>query len=122
MPAMCASAPSACGLAFRTMRPRGAGPAAFYPGTSPGDHCTGIAATFEETRAAFERAWQALAARCDLGPAFQAWREHRDWMARKEAMWARGEKLSSQIHSSMMRCRCGETFDSHDPQASYSLA
>ena len=29
----------------------------FYPGTSPGEHRTGIAATFEEARAAFAQAW-----------------------------------------------------------------
>jgi hypothetical protein len=28
-------------------------------------------------------------------------------------MWERGEKLPSQIPSTLMRCRCGETFDSH---------
>jgi hypothetical protein len=34
-------------------------------------------------------------------------------------MWARGEKLPSQIPSSMMRCHCGERFDSHDPTGSH---
>jgi hypothetical protein len=28
-------------------------------------------------------------------------------------MWVRGEKLPSQILSSMMTCPCGEAFDSH---------
>ncbi|WP_213286728.1 hypothetical protein [Bradyrhizobium sp. sGM-13] len=38
-----------------------------YPGTSPGEHRTGIAATFEEARASFERAWRTLAAKPDQG-------------------------------------------------------
>jgi hypothetical protein len=28
-------------------------------------------------------------------------------------MWAAGEKLPSQKPNSLMRCPCGETFDSH---------
>lgn len=28
-------------------------------------------------------------------------------------MWERGEKLPSQTPNSLMRCACGETFDSH---------
>src|SRR5579863_9453850 len=32
---------------------------------------------------------------------------------------ARGEKLDSEIPSSLMRCPCGESFDSHDPEGSY---
>jgi hypothetical protein len=51
---------------------------------------------------------------------FQAWRDHRDCTARKYEMWARGEKLPSQMPNSMMRCPCGEEFDSHDPAGSYS--
>jgi hypothetical protein len=49
---------------------------------------------------------------------FQAWRHQRDQTADKYAMWVRGEKLPSQIPSSMMRCPCGERFDSHDPVGS----
>ncbi len=33
--------------------------------------------------------------------------------ARKYEMWTTGEKLPSQKPSSMMRCPCGEMFDSH---------
>jgi hypothetical protein len=51
--------------------------------------------------------------------AFEEWRDQRDWTARKYATWARGEKLPSQIPSSMMTCPCGERFDSHDPEGSY---
>jgi hypothetical protein len=50
---------------------------------------------------------------------FREWRDARDWHARKYAMWARGEKMPSQKPSSLMRCPCGEKFDSHDPARSY---
>ena len=35
---------------------------------------------------------------------FDRWREARDWTARKYAMWERGEKLPSQIPTTMMTC------------------
>jgi hypothetical protein len=44
---------------------------------------------------------------------FQAWRHQRDWTERKHAMWKAGGKLASQKPSSLMRCPCGEVFDSH---------
>jgi hypothetical protein len=39
--------------------------------------------------------------------------------ARKYAMWERGELLPSQEPNSMMRCSCGERFDSHDPASNH---
>jgi hypothetical protein len=45
--------------------------------------------------------------------------EERDWTAQKYAMWERGEKLTTQVPNSVMKCPCGETFDSHDPAGSY---
>jgi hypothetical protein len=52
---------------------------------------------------------------CQTGPRadFQAWRDQRDWTTRKYAMWQAGERLPSQKPSSLMRCPCGEIFDSH---------
>jgi hypothetical protein len=47
---------------------------------------------------------------------FQAWRDQRDFTARKYASWARGEKPPPT--SSMMRCVCGVRFDSHKPDES----
>jgi hypothetical protein len=44
---------------------------------------------------------------------FEEWRHNRDWTARKYAMWERGERLPTQKPNSMMRCPCGEVFDSH---------
>jgi len=91
----------------------------FYPGSNPGECTYGSAATFDEARDDFEAAWQVfLAKRTEAD--FQAWRDERDWTAGKYAAWARGERMPSQAPNSMMRCPCGEMFDSHDPTASYS--
>jgi hypothetical protein len=91
----------------------------FYPGSHPGEHWSGAAATFDQARADFEVAWEVfLSNRTEAD--FQAWRDERDWTERKYAMWERGEKFPSQIPSSMMRCPCGVRFDSHDPAGSYA--
>ena len=90
----------------------------FYPGCDPGDHTNGTAATFDEARAGFEEAWHELLPNRTEAD-FQAWRDARDWTARKHAMWERGEKMPSQIPTSMMGCPCGARFDSHDPAGSY---
>ena len=89
----------------------------FYPGSEPRDHLSGTAASFEQARAGFEAAWQSFSAKRTEAD-YQAWRDSRDWHARKYAMWERGELLPSQKPNSMMRCPCGETFDSHDPAGS----
>jgi hypothetical protein len=84
----------------------------FYPGSHPGEHQSATALTFAEARADFGTAWQVfLSNRTEAD--FQAWRDQRDWIARKYAMWEAGEKLPSQKPSSLMKCPCGETFDSH---------
>jgi hypothetical protein len=84
----------------------------FYPGTEPHQDSDGTAATFEQARADFEAAWRALLPTLTEAD-FDRWREARDWTARKYAMWERGEKFPSQRPSSLMRCPCGEVFDSH---------
>src|SRR3984957_10981350 len=47
------------------------------------------------------------------GPAasadFQAWRDERDWTARKYAIWETGERMPSQKPGSLMRYPCGAT-------------
>ena len=90
----------------------------FYPGLHPGQHRNGTAATFEAAREPFEAAWS------DLQPnipnaAFAEWRDDRDWRAELAAKRARGEKLDSEIRSTLMRCVCGTTFDSWKPAESY---
>jgi hypothetical protein len=84
----------------------------FYPGAHPREGADGTAASFNQGRADFEQAWALfLSNRTEAD--FQAWRDARDWTARKYAMWDAGEKLPSQKPSSLMKCRCGETFDCH---------
>jgi hypothetical protein len=84
----------------------------FYPGCNPGEQSYGSEDSFDKARAAFERSWAAFLARRTEAD-FRAWREQRDWTELKYAMWERGEKLPSQQPSSIMRCPCGEQFDSH---------
>jgi hypothetical protein len=84
----------------------------FYPGSHPREYTSGTAATFDQARAAFEAAWRVfLSHRTEAD--FQEWREQRGWTARKYAMWEAGERLPSQRPVSIMRCTCGESFDSH---------
>jgi hypothetical protein len=90
----------------------------FYPGSHPGEHQTGTAATVDNARAEFEQAWRVfLSKRTEAD--FQAWRDQRDWAVRKYAAWERGEQMRTQKRNSMMRCPCGITFDSHDAAGSY---
>ena len=90
----------------------------FYPGLHPGQHRYGIAATFEAARIGFEADWKALLPEIPEG-AFEEWRHQRDFTEEKYAAWARGEKLPSEVFSSMMRCVCGVRFDNWKPAESY---
>jgi hypothetical protein len=68
----------------------------FYPGSQPGEHQSGTAATFDEARADFEHASQVfLSKRTEAD--FQAWRHQRDWTARKYALWDAGKKNIRQL-------------------------
>jgi hypothetical protein len=93
----------------------------FYPGSHPGENQSATAATFDEARADFEHAWQAfLSKRTEAD--FQAWRDQRDWTARKYAMWEAGKRLEPPSHGPgkpcgrFMKCPCGEVFDMHGPE------
>lgn len=90
----------------------------FYPGMTPGAQRSGTADTFEAARAAFETAWAELLPTIPDG-AFAEWRNDCDWRAEMAARRARGEKLVSEIRSTMMRCVCGTAFDSWRPAESY---
>jgi hypothetical protein len=97
-------------IAIRTGIPHDTDPwewcCGFYPGSRPRECTSGTAETFDEARADFEEAWRVfLSNRTDAD--VQAWRDQRDWTERKYAMWTRGER------NSLMKCPCGETFDSH---------
>jgi hypothetical protein len=67
----------------------------FYPRSNPGEQTGGTALTFDQARADFEVAWQKFSARRTEAD-YQAWRDQRDWTARKYAMWERGERFPSQ--------------------------
>jgi hypothetical protein len=51
--------------------------------------------------------------------AFDEYRRDREHRAEIRAIHARGDKLPSETPSSLMRCVCGVTFDSHRPAESY---
>jgi hypothetical protein len=84
----------------------------FYPGMEPGQHQDGTAVDFDQVRADFEAAWRLILPTLTEAN-FREWPDQRDWTASKYAMWERGERMPSQKPSSMMRCACGEMFDSH---------
>jgi hypothetical protein len=90
----------------------------FYPGLHPGQHRYGTAATFEGARAGFEADWHQLLPEIPES-AFDELRHDREFRAEIRAKRARGEKLDSEIPSSIMRCICGVRFDSHKPTESY---
>ena len=73
----------------------------------------------QQARDGFEMAWRTFSAKRTEAD-YQAWRDSRDWHARKYDMWERGELLPSQKPNSMMRCAYGESFDSHDPAGGYA--
>jgi hypothetical protein len=90
----------------------------FYPGAHPGEQTTGTAVTFDQAREAFETAWRVfLANRTDAD--FQAWRDARDWTARKYVLWDAGERLPpnewepGKPSSIYLKCPCGDIFNSH---------
>jgi hypothetical protein len=89
----------------------------FYPGSAPGEMTNGTASTFDAARERFDAAWQVFLSRRTEAD-FQAWRDHQEWIDQRYGMWERGEPLPSQQPNSMMRCPCGETFDSHSAEQS----
>src|SRR5437762_3434553 len=56
----------------------------FYPGSRPGEQRGGTAETFDQARAGFEDDWRIFSAKRTEAD-YQAWRDHRDWTARKYA-------------------------------------
>ena len=83
-------------IAIRSGNPAATDPSGwscgFYPGSHPGEHKSGTAATFDQARAAFEAAWRVfLSKRTEAD--FQAWRRQRDWTAEKYRRFDRGERM-----------------------------
>jgi len=71
----------------------GNGPAA-SPGSHPREHTDGTAATFDEARADFEKAWRVfLSKRTEVD--FQKWRDQRDWTVEKYRRFDRGERAAA---------------------------
>jgi hypothetical protein len=66
----------------------------FYPGSHAGECTGGAAATLDQAKADFEKAWTVfLSKRTEAD--FQEWRDQQDWTERKYAMRkARGERMS----------------------------
>ena len=64
----------------------------FYPGCGPAEQRSGTTDTFDQARADFEKAWRAFAANRTESD-YQAWRDQRDWTARKYAAIDRGENV-----------------------------
>ena len=90
----------------------------FYPGSRPGEFLSGTAATFDQARAEFESARQVfLSKRTEAH--FQAWRDQRDFTARKYALWDAGKRLPpnewapGKPCSIYTKCPCGDIFNSH---------
>ena len=64
----------------------------FYPGSNPGEQTHGIADSFDQARADFEKAWQVFSSRRTEAD-YQAWRDQRGWTARKYAAHDRGQRV-----------------------------
>jgi hypothetical protein len=62
-------------------------------GSKPSEIKTGTADTFEEARAKFESAWLAFAS-SRKPEDFQAWRDHRNWTAKKYALGDSGQPVA----------------------------
>jgi hypothetical protein len=87
---MCALERSRSAVATRTTPIHGNG--GFYPGSHPGEHQDGTAASFEGVRADFEQAWTLfLSKRTEAD--FQAWRDQQAWTAEKYRRFDRGERM-----------------------------
>jgi hypothetical protein len=92
------SARSRFDQASRKTRRRGAGGAASTRDLEP-DECPSVtAATFDDARADFAKAWQVFSAR-RTETDYQAWRDQRDWTAEKYRRFDRGERHANGLES-----------------------
>lgn len=80
----------------------------FYPGTEPGTHRSGSAATFDEARVAFESAWRQVEPTLTEDN-YESWRLSRDFHAWKYRMWDEGCRMPTQNQSGWSKCFCGES-------------
>jgi hypothetical protein len=82
----------------------------FYPGSHPGEQQVGTAATLEQAREAFERAWALFLAK-RTPEDFDAYRRDVAFTRWKYAMWDKGCRLPTQNTSCRSRCFCGAEID-----------
>src|SRR3982074_3389123 len=76
----------------------------FYPGSHPGECTGGAAATLDQARPDFEKAWAVfLSKRTEAD--FQEWRDQQEWTERKYAIRTRGERMPSQEFADDVRLR-----------------
>src|SRR5712671_7746828 len=106
-------------IAIRTGSPHDEDPwqwcCGFYPGSHPGEHQNGTAATFDQARSDFEAAWKVfLANRTEAD--FQAWRDQRDWTAEKYRRFDRHERMPPDWRASGLEA----TFRRSNPVAARS--
>jgi hypothetical protein len=85
----------------------------FYPGTDVGQAASGVEATFEECRSAFERAWHELKPRIREVD-YERWRHQRDFTAWKNRMWDLKLLLPTQTQNDRAKCFCGAEITSRD--------
>ncbi|MCP3400201.1 hypothetical protein [Bradyrhizobium sp. CCGB20] len=89
----------------------------FYPGLEPGQHRNGAAENFEAAREAFETHGPSCCPPSPTAPSPSGATIVIGGLSLRPS--ARGEKLDSEIPSTLMRCVCGSEFDSWKPQESY---
>jgi hypothetical protein len=78
----------------------------FHPGMKPGQHRSGVAATFAAARAGFEEDWHRLLPQLSVA-AFDECRRSRAFHAWKSKMWATGCKMPTQAPDGRSQCFCG---------------
>ncbi|WLB58164.1 hypothetical protein [Bradyrhizobium japonicum] len=90
----------------------------FYPGMEPGSRRMGIAAT-SKPRVRLSSPHDPSCGSPSQTPPSPNGAKTRDWRTEVAAKRARGQKLNSEIRSTLMRYVCGTTFDSWKPAESY---
>lgn len=83
---------------------------AAYPASHWGIRAGGVARSFPEARAAFERAWLEINPKITDADRMEhrRVRAHTEW---KYRMWEAGFKLPTQVASGRSRCYCGAEID-----------
>ncbi len=106
-------------IGLRTGQPNGMPAWAWFcgfdPGCAPGQHRSGVADSFEEARASFQRAWEHLQT---VMPA-DAYERHREWQEHDRIRMQRiADKWTPPVFDGWMPCVCGVRFNSWDPPQS----